>query len=96
MNSDDSKAHLFSIEEAGRLLGGTSPWTLRKQISRGNIRVTRLGRRVFLDENELSRISRNGLPSLRNNATAEGNSHLDGMNKRAEGVIEESHQNEKG
>src|ERR1700733_9083650 len=65
MSLDKLRAQLFSVEEAGRLLGGTSPWTLRKHISRGNVRVTHLGRRVFLDEAEVSRIAREGLPSLR-------------------------------
>jgi hypothetical protein len=69
MSLDKSKAQLFSVEEAGRLLGGISPWTLRKHISRGNVRVTRLGRRVFLDEEEMSRIVREGLPSLGNDVT---------------------------
>jgi hypothetical protein len=57
---------LYSIEEAARMLGGISPWTLRKHISLGQrIRVVRLGRRVFLDAEELARIRREGLPSLR-------------------------------
>ena len=64
---DKSKSQLFSVEEAGRLLGGISPWTLRKHISRGSVRVTRLGRRVFLGDEEVSRIMREGLPSLGNN-----------------------------
>jgi hypothetical protein len=67
MSLDKLRARLFSVEEAGRLLGGTSPWTLRKHIAHGNVRVTHLGRRVFLDEEEMSRIMREGLPSLRNN-----------------------------
>jgi hypothetical protein len=67
MSIDKFRAQLFSVEEAGRLLGGISPWTLRKHIAVGNVRVTHLGRRVFLDEEEISRIIREGLPSLRNN-----------------------------
>jgi excisionase family DNA binding protein len=56
---------LHSIDEAARLLGGISPWTLRKHISSGRLRVVRLGRRVFVDAEELERIRRDGLPSLR-------------------------------
>jgi hypothetical protein len=65
MSLNNLNAQLFSVEEAGRLLGGISPWTLRKHIARGNVTVTRLGRRIFLDEAEMSRIAREGLPSLR-------------------------------
>jgi hypothetical protein len=57
-------AQLFSVEEAGRLLGGTSPWTLRKHIACGNVAVTRIGRRVFLTTEEVERIRQDGLPSL--------------------------------
>lgn len=59
-----SEPHLFSVEDAGRLLGGISPWTLRKHIGVGNVKVTRIGRRVFLAAEELERIRREGLPSL--------------------------------
>ena len=56
---------LVPLSKAAEELGGISIWTLRKQIERGNVRVTHLGRRVFLDQRELSRIVREGLPSLR-------------------------------
>jgi len=46
-------------------LGGISQWTLRRHIATGQIRVTRIGRRVFVDADELERIRREGLPSLR-------------------------------
>jgi len=59
-----SEPQLFSVEEAGRLLGGISPWTLRKHIAVGNVKVTRIGRRVFLDAEEVECIRREGLPSL--------------------------------
>lgn len=55
---------LHSIPEAARLLGGISHWTLRKHVSAGRVRVVRIGRRVFLDAEELDRIRREGLPSL--------------------------------
>lgn len=55
---------LFSFEEAARLLGGLSPWTLRRHAQRGNIHTVKLGQRVFLDAGELDRIRREGLPRL--------------------------------
>ena len=57
---------LVNLGEVSKRLGGISIWTLRKHISRGSIHVTRIGRRVFLDADELERIRRDGLPSLRN------------------------------
>lgn len=59
------EAQLFSVEDAATVLGGISPWTLRKHIQYGNLKVTRIGKRVFLDAEELERIRRDGLPSLR-------------------------------
>jgi len=58
-----SKIH--TIEATGQRCGGVSPWTLRKHISKGNIAVIRLGRRVFISEQEIQRIHREGLPSLK-------------------------------
>lgn len=56
---------LYSIADAARLLGGISHWTLRKHVSAGRVRVVRIGRRVFVDGEELGRIRREGLPSLK-------------------------------
>jgi hypothetical protein len=56
---------LYNIPDAANLCGSLSPWTLRKHISRGTIHVTRIGRRVFLRSEEIERIRREGLPSLR-------------------------------
>lgn len=56
---------LYSFAEAARLLGGISHWTLRKHAAIGQIRVVRIGRRVFLDVEELERIQKDGLPRLR-------------------------------
>lgn len=56
---------LYSFAEAARLLGGISHWTLYKHKSLGQIRVVHIGRRVFLDSEELERIQKDGLPSLR-------------------------------
>jgi hypothetical protein len=60
---------LYSLPDAAKSLGGISVWTLRKHISNGQLRVVRIGRRVFLDGEELERIRRDGLPSLRANPT---------------------------
>lgn len=55
---------LYALDEAARLLGGISHWTLRKNLAAGRLRAVRIGRRVFLDAEELERIRREGLPSL--------------------------------
>jgi hypothetical protein len=62
---DEVIKKLYNISDAASLCGSVSPWTLRKHISRGTIHVTRIGRRVFLRSEELERIRREGLPSLR-------------------------------
>jgi hypothetical protein len=56
---------LVPLNKAAEELGGISIWTLRKHIERGNVRVTHLGRRVFLNQQEMTRIVREGLPPLR-------------------------------
>jgi len=56
---------LYSMQEAAAALGGISHWTLRKHTGAGRIKVVRLGRRVFVDAEELERVRREGLPSLR-------------------------------
>jgi hypothetical protein len=62
--NENISARLFSLKEAGRVLGGVSHWTLHKHIAIGNVKVTRIGRRVLLTTEELERIRREGLPSL--------------------------------
>jgi hypothetical protein len=59
---------LHDLPEAARLLGGISIWTLRRWIALGGVSVVRLGRRVFLRTEEIERIWREGLPSLRSGA----------------------------
>ena len=71
VNDTHSKAQLFSVEGAGRVLGGISPWTLYKHIAIGNVKVTRIGRRVFLDAEEVERIRREGLPSVAKSRAAQ-------------------------
>ena len=69
---DGTPAHkLYSLGDASHVLGGVSVWTLRKHISSGRLRIVRLGRRVFLDAEELERIRREGLPSLRSEAAGD-------------------------
>jgi hypothetical protein len=70
-------AVLLPLNKAAEELGGISIWTLRKHISRGNVKVKHIGRRVFLDEEEMSRIMRDGLPSLRS-AEASGSDESHG------------------
>jgi hypothetical protein len=55
---------LYDLERASVALGSVSVWTLRKHVSRRTVRVTRIGRRVFLPSEEIERIQREGLPSL--------------------------------
>ena len=56
---------LFDLEEAARLLGGVSVWTLRAHVAQGTVHVTRVGRRVLIRGEEIERIRAEGLPSLR-------------------------------
>ena len=56
---------LYDLVESTRQLGDLSIWTLRKHISAGNVKVVRLGRRVFLTAQEIERICSEGLPPLR-------------------------------
>lgn len=65
MSQDQPSLRLHSLEEATRELGGVSIWTLRKHISQGTLKPIRLGRRIFLNTEQISRIQREGLPSLR-------------------------------
>jgi hypothetical protein len=55
---------LNGIEVTAQHLGRSSPWTIRKHIERGNIKVVRIGRRVFIPGDEIRRIQRDGLPPL--------------------------------
>lgn len=57
-------AVLLSLDKAAEALGGISVWTLRKHVAAGSVKVTRIGRRVFLTAEEVERIRRDGLPSL--------------------------------
>lgn len=69
---DCAGRRLHCLEETASLLGGVSVWTLRKSVAAGRIRVVRIGRRVLIASEEIERIRREGLPSLRAGATRNG------------------------
>ena len=59
----------FSFKDAAEVLGGVSVGFLRLESLRGNLRVTRLGRRVLITAEELDRYLAEG--ALRARATRE-------------------------
>ncbi|PYU16929.1 MAG: hypothetical protein DMG37_01145 [Acidobacteria bacterium] len=63
---EQPEQHIYSKSDAARRLGGVSLATIDKHISRGSIKSTKIGRRVFIGHAELNRIAREGLPSLGN------------------------------
>ncbi len=71
MQQDTVAGELFDVFEASRQLGNLSPWTLRKHIGVGNVAAVRLGRRVFVRQDEIERIRRQGLPPLRPSGKAQ-------------------------
>jgi excisionase family DNA binding protein len=52
---------IYSVEQASQILGGTSVFTIYSWIKKKQIKVVRLGRRVFITESELKRIVTQGL-----------------------------------
>ena len=69
-------SRLHSLADATQLLGSISVWTLRKHVSFGNVAVVRIGRRVFLSSEEIERIRKEGLPSLRGNTSVSSQSEV--------------------
>jgi hypothetical protein len=65
MPLDNEHPRLYPLQEASRLLGGYSVWTLRKHISQGTISPVRLGSRVFLSSELIAQIQRDGLPPVK-------------------------------
>ncbi len=59
----DSSPKLFSVDQAAAALS-VSSWTIRKHLSKGTIKATRLGRRCLISAQEVTRIASEGLPSL--------------------------------
>jgi len=51
---------LYSVEEAARLLGGLSKYTIHAWLSSGKLRRTKVGRRTMIRESELKRIIEDG------------------------------------
>ena len=76
METASEPVALYSIEDAARVLGKISSWTLRKHLKRGSVTAVRIGRRTFLSADEIRRIQAQGLPSLSvHHATASDNGH---------------------
>jgi hypothetical protein len=76
-------------------LGGLSIWSLRKHLLRGNVRPTRLGRRVFLSTAEISRIQREGLPSLSSTkAEGKGKTEVSDAERKDRTRVSKGHANE--
>jgi hypothetical protein len=65
MNHEHATSKLYCLMDACPELGGISVWTLRKHIAQGTVSVIKLGRRIFLSGQEIARIKREGLPSLK-------------------------------
>ncbi len=65
MSAIAEERRLFSLDQAAEQLGGVSPWTLRRHVDEGRIRTTRLGRLVRIPSEEIERIRKEGLPSLK-------------------------------
>ncbi len=63
-------ADLVAIQEVAKALS-ISPWTVRAHLKLGNILAVRCGRRILIHREEIDRVSRQGLPSLKVNATAQ-------------------------
>jgi hypothetical protein len=55
---------LYNLEDAARVLGKISSWTLRRHLRQGTVSAVRIGRRLFLNADEIRRIQAQGLPSL--------------------------------
>jgi hypothetical protein len=66
----DNTKRLYSLQDLAGRLGGSSIWTIRAHIKNGSIACVRLGARVFVSEDELDRILRSGLPSLKHKNAA--------------------------
>ena len=47
---------LYSVEEAARLLGGISKWTVHAWLSQGKLRRTKVGGRTMIRESELQKV----------------------------------------
>jgi excisionase family DNA binding protein len=55
---------LVSVEEAARLLGGISKWTVHAWLSQGRLRRVKVGSRTMIRESELQEVIHDGGKSL--------------------------------
>ena len=52
--------NLYSVEEAARLLGGISKWTVHAWLAKGRLQRTKVGSRTMIRESELARVIQDG------------------------------------
>lgn len=51
---------LLSVEEAARVLGGISKWTIHAWLSHGKLQRTKVGSRTMIRESELLKVIEEG------------------------------------
>ncbi len=64
MIKEEPNSMLYSFDAAASQLGGISTWTLRKHAALASLKTVCIGRRRFIPAGEISRIQKEGLPSL--------------------------------
>jgi len=52
--------NLISVEEAAKLLGGISKWTIHAWLSQGKLLRTKVGNRTMIRESELQKVIQDG------------------------------------
>ena len=57
---EDDMDKLFSVEGAGKYLGGLSKWTINGWLSQGKLRRTKVGSRTMIRESELQKMIDDG------------------------------------
>ena len=60
MDASISDDRLFSVEEACRLVGGISKWTMHAWLSQGRLQRTKVGSRTMIRESELQKVIDDG------------------------------------
>lgn len=55
----ESQKLVWNVKEAGTALG-LSPWTIRRYITDGKLKIVRLGRRVLVEPSECLRLVEEG------------------------------------
>ena len=51
---------LLSVEQAARMLGGISKWTVHAWLSQGRLQRTKVGGRTMIRESELQKVIEEG------------------------------------